>query len=880
MLISLMPTAFAASKYDDYMDEYVDLDDVLYWEDTDFEKVDIWDDTYYIEISSLDRYAPAIRYTSNNKDAEDDLLDYDEDIYFDADSNDVDEGEYEYEIYCYNRYKDDVGVVLMTLTVGDGGSSSSSADGDIYAEIDKNGYVDLYDYEEDLYDYGWDNLDGTPDSIKFTSWSNGDLYYDDDGEVSTRTYFDLENKNQDSDLEYYGIFFEIDDDSEEAYIYFTIYDDGNDSCTGTIVINGDGSSSGDITYSTEYNTEVYFEGSDFEDLLSSSQELAYVTFTLPSSSKGVLYWDDSKLASNDKLDSDDLDEVSFVPKTGVTGDVSIAFKLYYYKSSSSKTTSSMSGTVVISIDDGSTITYTGEVDEEVEFDADDFDDVCYDLTGKYLDYVKFTLPSSSKGTLYAVYTGSSKSNVAAKSTTKFYVDADDDDYALDDVVFVPASSGTVEISYTAYYTSGSSTKSFTGKVKVTTTAGTLKDISYSVTGTSGVTFAASDFTAALKAKTSKTLSYVTFTLPRSTEGVLYYNGTTKVSASTQYKATGSTNSLDKVSFVPASTASDSVTINYTARDTSGNSYSGAVVIKTFVGEDTVITYSTTGTAAFFKTSDFTSACTKKLGTTLSYVKFTLPDSSQGTLYYGWGSTEQTRVTANTKYTAATYLPYVSFVPKAGFSGTATIVYTGYDTSENFYIGSIQVTVTPATTSSNFTDANASWVASSADFLQANGVYAGVVSGSTLGVGTDITRGEVMQMIYNAFNLRNKVTSVTSNFTDVPSSHANYTAINAGYALGIAQGYAGAFRPDEPITREDACTLLYRAFTTLGLQMSTGTASDLASFSDRASVSSYAVDAVAGMVKSGIIVGDENGINPKGNLTRGEMSVIIHRAMTL
>ena len=156
----------------------------------------------------------------------------------------------------------------------------------------------------------------------------------------------------------------------------------------------------------------------------------------------------------------------------------------------------------------------------------------------------------------------------------------------------------------------------------------------------------------------------------------------------------------------------------------------------------------------------------------------------------------------------------------------------------------------------------------------------MVSGSTLGVRNQATRGEVMQMIYNAFNLKNKVTSVTSNFTDVPATHPYYTAINAANQLGIALGDQGKFRPDEAITRQDAMTLLYRAFSKLGVPMSTGTASDLMAFGDYAKVDSYATDALASMVKSGIIQGDNGMINPKGNVTRGEISVMLYRAMTL
>ena len=39
--------------------------------------------------------------------------------------------------------------------------------------------------------------------------------------------------------------------------------------------------------------------------------------------------------------------------------------------------------------------------------------------------------------------------------------------------------------------------------------------------------------------------------------------------------------------------------------------------------------------------------------------------------------------------------------------------------------------------------------------------------------------------------------------------------------------------------------------------------------------------MATMIKSGIIQGDENqNINPFGNLSRGEISAILYRAMTL
>lgn len=893
MLVSLVPTAFAAS-----FSGSTDSDGVCYLiDDADFDNEELYNDrdAYYFVITTEEDDAPGVYHSGYKGSMEDELIYYEDlkGIYFDESDSDCDEDYYIYTIEAYSeestKSKYYVGETTFKLYVNE--SDYNYSDGDIYDETDYNDVLDMSDISDEIYEYADDELKGNPYYVQFESWTNGTMY---DGENKTdksdRYYFSKSNVGSG---EYYldDAWFEANDTSEESVIKFCVYSEeyaddksgySKDYVSGTIIVNSEGSSSADITYSCDYNSEVYFEGSDFEDLLSSSQTLSYVTFTLPASSKGTLYWGNSKLSSSDEPDSDDLDEVSFVPKSGVTGNVSISFTLYYYRNSSSKTPVSMKGTVVISIDDGTTITYDGELDDYIEFDSGDFDDVCYEVTGKHLDYVKFSLPTSSKGTLYAEYDGTSKGSTTAKSTDKFYFDADKNDYDLDDVVFVPKTSGTVELSYTGYNTSN---KSFTGKVKISVTAGTLSAINYTVSGSSylgntGVTFSASDFTSALKAKTSKSLSYVTFTLPKSTEGTLYYNGSTRVTGSTQYKASGS-NSLDNVSFVPATGATGSVSIDYTARDNSGNNYSGTVVVKTFVGQDTELTYSTTGKAASFTALDFTAACFKKLGTTLSYVQFTLPSSSQGTLYYGYGTAQQTRVSATSNYSASTHLPYVSFLPKAGYSGTVSITYKGYDTTGGSYTGTIKVTVTPPTKSSYFTDVTESWAAPSVDFLSANSVYSGVFSGTTLNISKQVTRGEVMQMIYNAFNLKSKVTTVTSNFTDVPVTHPYYTAINACYTLGVAQGYDGKFSPSDPITRQDAITLLYRAFNELGLNMSTGTASDLTSFRDNAKVSSYAVNAMATMIKSGIIQGDENqNINPFGNLSRGEISAILYRAMTL
>ena len=61
----------------------------------------------------------------------------------------------------------------------------------------------------------------------------------------------------------------------------------------------------------------------------------------------------------------------------------------------------LSGQLEIDVDTGSDlIEYRVKPNSFVTFDDGDFDDLCQEMTGSRLRYVRFELPSSSKGTLY------------------------------------------------------------------------------------------------------------------------------------------------------------------------------------------------------------------------------------------------------------------------------------------------------------------------------------------------------------------------------------------------------------------------------------------------------------------------------------------------
>ena len=380
MLIGLMPAAFAASNLK-YVEESMDSDDFLSLSFLD-SNIPYYD--YYIADISGDsdngRYAPiVVDYwdESNWPYIEEDELD---EYFFSSYDNSY--GQFEYTIKIISEDAATEGerfYIYLTLYVDGGGSGYT--DGEIYAETDAYGVLDLDYVAGDIYDIAYEAFRyGDPKYVYFTT-SDGILNSREDGDG-----IDKDNVQVGFISYSYGmvldefVYFLIDRDLDKAEIEFTVVSDNNrdDPVYGTVFVSG-GAFAGDIQYSTPYNTEVYFDSYDFEDLLTSSQTLEYVTFTQPSS-KGTLYYGNSKVKSTDKFYSDDLDGVSFYPATGVSGNVTISFTLYY-TTKNSTTPRPMNGTVSVSVDDGTTISYTGEVGVALEFDAADFDAVCYDVYG-------------------------------------------------------------------------------------------------------------------------------------------------------------------------------------------------------------------------------------------------------------------------------------------------------------------------------------------------------------------------------------------------------------------------------------------------------------------------------------------------------------------
>lgn len=132
----------------------------------------------------------------------------------------------------------------------------------------------------------------------------------------------------------------------------------------------------------------------------------------------------------------------------------------------------------------------------------------------------------------------------------------------------------------------------------------------------------------------------------------------------------------------------------------------------------------------------------------------------------------------------------------------------------------------------------------------------------------ITRGEFASIAILLYvNMRNELADRPGEnpFEDVPEDHPYRNHIVSAYELGIVTGKTGTtFDPDALVTREQAAAMLSRVYTALGGEIPEV---DATTFSDDASISAYARDAVAFMTKHGIIGGmGNNTFAPRGDAT--------------
>ena len=164
-------------------------------------------------------------------------------------------------------------------------------------------------------------------------------------------------------------------------------------------------------------------------------------------------------------------------------------------------------------------------------------------------------------------------------------------------------------------------------------------------------------------------------------------------------------------------------------------------------------------------------------------------------------------------------------------------------------------------------------------LAKKGIIKGV-SEKEFAPGNKITRADFMVLLMRLLKIDGKSTET---FTDVDGSQYYAEAVLKAKELGIANGdQNGNFNPTNTISRQDLCTLVYRALDKTGYlpELPEGATGFDAQYSDVSLISSYAYDAMKTLSELKILNGSNGLINPTGNATRAETAAIIYRVSKL
>ncbi|MBQ2697310.1 MAG: Ig-like domain-containing protein, partial [Clostridia bacterium] len=664
-----------------------------------------------------------------------------------------------------------------------------------------------------------------------------------------------------------------------ATVTVTTEDGGwKDTCLVTVT-----QSAGELRYSVRAGEAVALEAADFHAVSRevSGRALERVRFHTVSGGLGRLVcgYDGGSYREVASTSADYflagraplLNELSFLAG-GSEGEWTLAYTGYDVGGGSF--TGTLTFVVTPSPQEG-VILYQGEQNGAVLFAAEDFNALCLDLTGYALDYVRFSFPVSAANGRYFAGNSAAVSSVSYRRTGT---------PGINQLRFVPQAGwlGTTSVAFTGRNLRGGD---FSGRVEFTV-VDPVAESEIICHGSAGeaVAFFASDFNAFCREKTGEDLGHVTFTLPPATQGVLYLSyGTTAVkrlAASTRCYLSG-TNALGELSFVPTAGADGrSVHIPFTGISSGGRSFSGTVRVEwTAAQEPNDVSYETSGAAVTLRAADFTAAS----GAELSTVIFQLPERSVGTLFQNYGGPTAVNTAVPVGRVFGTLSPplidTVTFVPRAGFEGTAVIPYTGTDRSGATRSGRVRIRVDLPEQSVHFVDMGSRPDAAAAvEFLYDNAITLGVGDGRYDPAGQMI-RGDFILMLSRAFHF--PTLGSDSGFSDVDPSLYFAAAITSARSVGVALGSDdGRFLPFGTLTREDALVLLDRTLTRMGRPLPAAGETQLLAFADRADISSYARTTIASMTQAGVVVPDENGLlSPRQPLTRADMALFLHRLLT-
>ena len=362
------------------------------------------------------------------------------------------------------------------------------------------------------------------------------------------------------------------------------------------------------------------------------------------------------------------------------------------------------------------LTYQVDPDEEVSLDADDFDDLFWEESDEYLEYVEFYSyddfddygwfeadgwvdDDDVRG--YELYDSDLDDG-------RFYYDdgdvRDDYEFELETLTFCTdrdAEDEDLLFDFTMHGEDGDTVK---GTLCISVGDGAAAqgavdgDIRYSTSYSDEVQINANDIAAFFEEQyPGQTLQYVTIgDVPQS--GALYYNyyGTSDHGVSSSMRMTealcdeldfyfspsGSQYALSELTYVPGG-LNYCAEIPFTAHGSGSRAVSGTILVSVNLSTVPEI-YGPTpvNTSVTFPAASIAAAVSQASGITLSSIQLLeLPDSSQGVIYVGSGTSHRADTDTLYGYSSGSQrISQLRFVPASGFTGSVEIPYVACNSS--------------------------------------------------------------------------------------------------------------------------------------------------------------------------------------------------------
>lgn len=174
----------------------------------------------------------------------------------------------------------------------------------------------------------------------------------------------------------------------------------------------------------------------------------------------------------------------------------------------------------------------------------------------------------------------------------------------------------------------------------------------------------------------------------------------------------------------------------------------------------------------------------------------------------------------------------------------------------------------------FTDTVAYWAEDDIAFTSARELFRGTTD-TTFSPDRTMTRAMFVTVLGRMAGVE-ETAGTASRFTDVPADFWCAAYVNWAAENGIIDGYAdGSFRPNAPVQREQMAKILRNFAKYLGENVDAK--GSLARYTDRSSVSAWAVDPCIWATDSGLLQGRQDGrLDPHGQATRAQASAVLHR----